>query len=209
MTALIVVLGIVLFLLILLLCPVHVYAAYENELSAKIRYLFISYKIAPSPQKAEADAQENKEKTEKQTGNDTKSRIRGIIEQKGLSGFLDIIQEFASIATGAAKKLFSHLVIDMISTDISVADEDAAQTAILFGGICAAVYTPMGMLVNNLKCKQYHINIVPNFQAKECKIRFHFKAHILLLFLVSSSLSALFKSLKVFKAIKQTSEHET
>lgn len=206
MTALWIVLGIILFLVILLLCPVHVYASFENEFSAKVRFLFIRYKVFPLPQKAEEKAEEVEEKIEKKAGNAAKSRIRGIIEQKGLSGFLDIIKEFASIATGTAKKLLSHMVIDIISTDISVADEDAAQTAILFGGVCAAVYTPMGILVNNLKCKEYHINIVPNFQAKDCKIRFNFRAHILLLFLVSSSLAALLQSLRVFKTIRQTSD---
>ncbi len=207
MTALWIVLGILLFLFILLLCPVHLYATFENEFSAKVRYLFITYKVYPQPEETKPEqAQEVKEKKEKQAENDAKSRIRGIIEQKGLSGFLEILKEFASIATGAAKKLFVHFIIDYISTDVSVADEDAAQTAILFGGICAAVYTPMGMLVNNLKCKEYHINIVPNFQAKECKIRFHFRAHISLLFLISSSLAAFLQSIKVFKSIRQTTD---
>ncbi len=208
MTAVIVICGVLLFFLILLLCPVHIYADFENELGARIRYLFFTYKIAPTPQKVEPKEEKRpKEKKEQAAGNDAKSRIRGILEQKGLSGFLSILREFASMATGTAKKVFSHMVIDSISVDVAVGDEDAAQTAILFGGICAAVYTPMGMLVNNLKCKQYHINIVPNFQAKTCKIRFHFKAHILLLFLVASSLSALFQSMKIFKAIKQTPEN--
>ncbi len=207
MTALWIVLGILLFLFILLLCPVHLYATFENEFRTKVRYLFITYKVYPQPEETKPEqAQEVKEKKEKQAENDAKSRIRGIIEQKGLSGFLEILKEFASIATGAAKKLFVHFIIDYISTDVSVADEDAAQTAILFGGICAAVYTPMGMLVNNLKCKEYHINIVPNFQAKECKIRFHFRAHISLLFLISSSLAAFLQSIKVFKSIRQTTD---
>ncbi len=204
MIAVIVVLGVLLFFLILLLCPIYIDANFENELSAKVRYLFFTYKILPRPQKAEPEIVEKIE--EKKTGNDVKSRIGDIIEQKGLSGFLNIVGEFASIATGTAKKFFSHLVIDKLSTDISVADEDAAQTAILFGGVCAAVYTPMGMLVNNLKCKQYQINIVPNFQAKTCKIRFNFRSHILLIFLVSSSLTALLQSLTVIKKIKQATD---
>ncbi len=208
MTALMVGLGIVLLLLILLLCPVYIVADFENELSAKVRYLFISYRIAPQSQKAETEeAEAVQKKKEKKNKNDAKSKIKGIIEQKGLSGFLDIIREFASIATGTAKKWFSHLIVDNISIDISVEDEDAAQTAILYGGICAAVYTPMGMLLHNLRCRQYHINVVPNFQGKECKIRFSFKAHMRLFFLVASSLSALFQSMKVIKAIRQTSEN--
>ena len=205
MTALFIILCIVLFFLILFLCPVTVYAHFENELTAKVRYLFINYKIFPQPQKAEVQVSEE-DKKEKAKADDTKSKIKGIIEQKGLSGFLSIIKDFASIATGTAKKLFFHMIIDNISTDIAVADEDAAQTAILYGYVCAVVYPSMGLLVNGMKCRKYHINIVPDFQSKESRIRFEVKSHIKLLFIVSSGLSALIQSLKVLKAAKFTSK---
>jgi len=208
MTALIITFSIVLFIFILLLCPVTAYARFENELTAKIRYLFISYKILPQPEETKGKGTEE-EKKEKPKTNETKSKIKDIIEQKGLSGFLSLIKDFASIVTGTAKKTFSHMVISNISTDISVADEDAAQAAILYGCVCTVVYPSIGLLVNNMKCRKYHINIVPNFQSKESKIRFEAKAHIQLLFLVSSALSALIQSLKVLKAAKISSKTQS
>ena len=144
------------------------------------------------------------EKKEKSNG--TKSKIKDIIEQKGLCGFLNIIKDVAAIATGSAKKIFSHIVIHNISTNIAVADGDAAQTAILYGHICTVVYTSIGILVNNVKCRKYHINIVPDFQSKESRIDFELKAHIRLLFLVSSGLTALLRTLKVLSAAKITSK---
>jgi hypothetical protein len=205
MTALIIILSIILFFLILLLCPVTVYAYFEDELTAKVRYLFITYKIHQKPEEEKRKLADGTEEIEKKVKtNETKSRIKDIIEQKGLSGFLNIIKDFASIATETAKKLFSHMIINNISTDIAVADEDAAQTAILYGYVCTLVYTSIGLLVNNMKCRNYHINIVPDFQSKESRIRFEAKAHIQLLFLVSSGLSALLRSLKVLKAAKIT-----
>lgn len=208
MTALIVIACILLFFFLLLLCPLHIYAAYENELSARIRLLLFTFKILPQPEEKEEELKEAaKEKIEKVKDEDTLSKIRGIIQQKGLSGFLNLIQEIASIATGAAKKFFSHIVIDSIFINVSVADEDAAQAAILYGGVCAGIYTPMGLLLSNMKCKRYHINVVPNFQEKECKINFELKSHIRLLFVISLLLSALLKSLKVYKKIKSTSKN--
>ena len=205
MTALIIILCIILFFFILLLFPVTVYAGFEDELTAKITYLFIHYKILPQPEKPEQKEEEDKkeeEKDEKQKENGTISKIKGIIKQKGLSGFLDIIREFVSIGTGSAKKLFSHIVIDNISVDIAVADEDAAQAAIFYGYTCSVAYPAMALLVNNMKCKKYHIHINADFNENESIVQFKIKAQIQLLFIFSSALPALFKSLKVLKAVK-------
>lgn len=206
MTALLVILCIFLFLFLLLLCPIHLFARFENELCVKVRWLFIHYSVFPRPPEEgkPADAEGKKEITEK---NETKSKIRGIIEQKGLSGFLNILQEFASIAAGTAKKLFARMVIDLISADITVSDEDAAQTAILYGGVCAAVCASVGVLLNSMKYKRYQINVVPDFQAKESKIQFDFKSHILPVLLVAPLLSALFRSLKILKSAAQVSKN--
>jgi hypothetical protein len=179
-----------------------VYAGFEDELTAKVTYLFIHYKILPQPEKSKQKEEEDKkeeEKEEKQQENDTISKIKGIIKQKGLSGFLDIIKEFVSIGTGSAKKLFSHIIINNISVDIAVADEDAAQAAIFYGYTCSVVYPAMALLVNNMKCKKYHIHINADFNENESKVQFKIKAQIQLLFIFSSALPAFFKSLKVFK----------
>ena len=205
MTALIIILCIILFFFILLLFPVTVCAGFEDELTAKVTYLFIHYKILPQPEKPEQKEEEDKkeeEKDEKQKENGTISKIKGIIKQKGLSGFLDIIREFVSIGTGSAKKLFSHIVIDNISVDIAVADEDAAQAAIFYGYTCSVAYPAMALLVNNMKCKKYHIHINADFNENESKIQFKIKAQIQLLFILSSAVPALFKSLKVIKEAK-------
>ncbi|HEX2985565.1 MAG TPA: DUF2953 domain-containing protein [Caproiciproducens sp.] len=204
MTALWVIFWVLLFLLILLLCPLSVSVVFKSELVVKIRYLFFHYQLYPRPEEPIKEQKKAAEKKEKNDNEAAKSKIRGILEQKGLSGFLDIIREFASIATGAAKKWFSHMVIDNIYMDITVADEDAAQAAILYGAVCSAVYAPLGIILNNFKCKGYHINVVPDFKTHECKIYFNFKAHMILLFLVSATLTALVQSLKLLQKMKKT-----
>ena len=207
MTALWITLGILLFFFLLMLCPVTVYAKFINEFSAQVRFLFVKIPLYPRPKKKEAAEKkrnEEKEKNEKDEKDASKSKIREILEQKGLSGFLGIIREFSSVATGAAKKLFSHLVIDRIILHVTVADEDAAQAAILYGEVCAGVYTPMGILLNQLKYKEYHIEVVPDFQKKKCGIQFYAKIHIRLLFLIAPALKALVQSLKIMIKISKT-----
>ncbi|MDF1495054.1 DUF2953 domain-containing protein [Caproiciproducens sp. CPB-2] len=115
---------------------------------------------------------------------------------------MDIISEFASIATGAAKNLFSHVVIQRIFVDIAVADEDAAQAAISYGCTCSVVYPAMAVLVTRVKCRDYHIHIAPDFNEKESRIFFTCEIKTKLLFILSSMLPALLKSLMLLKKIK-------
>jgi hypothetical protein len=200
MTALIIVLGIVIFLLFLLILPITVSANFENELTAKVSYLFFHYKILPQPEKPKQLEKNNKEKKEeKQEENSTISKIKGIINQKGLPGFLNIIKDFVSVGTGAAKKLFSRVTIQTVSVHIEVADEDAAQAAILYGYTCSVVYPAMSLLVNNLKCKEYQIHIHADFKEKKSKVQFYIKAQVRLLFILKITLTALLQSLKVLK----------
>lgn len=200
MNTLQIILLIVLFFGILLVCPVTVKMRFENEFTATIRYLFFRYKIRPEPEVPKREEKVGKEKIEEKE--DTKSKIKEIIRQKGLSGFLNIINKFASVATGAAKKLFSRLTIQNISVDIAVADEDAAQTAIYYGYTCSVVYTAMGILVANKNCKRYHMNVVPDFNKKESKVLFQCKIRIKLFSILTSLLPALIQSLKIYKAMK-------
>lgn len=204
MTALIVILCIFLFVFLLLLFPIQVSATFETELGLKVRYLLIRYTVLPE-QPGKKAKQEKKEIKENEEEHETKSKIREIIEQKGLSGFLNILREFASIAAGTAKKLFSHMVIDRLYADVVVSDEDAAQTALLYGGACAALCGAAGILLNTMKYRQYHISVVPDFQAKQSAVNFDFRVHILPVFLVGPLLSALFRSLKIMKSAARVS----
>ena len=84
MTALIIILCILFFFFILLLFPVTVSASFEDEFAAKVTYLFIHYKILPQSEKAEQKQETtDEEKEKKKQGNDTLSKIKGIIKQKG------------------------------------------------------------------------------------------------------------------------------
>lgn len=182
----------VLFLFAALLCsPVSVQASFDLEtgLAARIKYLFFSYRLAPAREEKKT---EGAEKKKAERPEDKKGRIKDIIDQKGLSGFLGFIKSLADIAAGAAKKLFSHLVIRDISVALTVADEDAAETAILYGSACSVLYPAMSVLIANTKCKKYRVSVKPDFQSSEVRLLFSAKAGVRLCFLLSAGIAALF-----------------
>lgn len=203
MTALWIFLGIVVLNAALLACPVKVRVRFEDAFSAEIAFLFFRYRIP---------AQTEEKKEEKPAGEQEERKKRKItdiintVKKKGLSGFLELLGELARLASGTARRVFSHVRVDAFDLDIVVGGSDAARAAINFGAVCAAVYPAAGALEKCMKFRARSMNIVPNYDGGESRVRFRARARVRLFFLVSSLLWALSHSGGLVKALKEQSE---
>ncbi|MCI1955321.1 MAG: DUF2953 domain-containing protein [Oscillospiraceae bacterium] len=195
MTALFVTAGILLFLAVLLACPVVVQARYREEFHVRVGYLFFHYTVVPrSGTKEEPEAP--KERPPK------KGRFRRLLKAKGLSGFLEILRQGAEIVSKANREILSRLVLDRVRLEISVTGEDAAKTALTYSYVCGAVGSAAGLILGNVKCRRYHISVTPDFQGENSRVEFDAKAHIGLAFVLYGGFRTLFRILKVAKMWK-------
>ena len=183
--------GIFLIFAIVLACPVIVDIQFKDSFVVKIKILGIP--ITVFPQKEKTQSEEEKEKTGKF------SKIKGILESKGLSGLLDFFKELAGVAAGTGKKLFSHLVIYQLLVDIAISNEDAAKTAIQYGQACAVVYPAMSMITTVAKCKQSHVCVIADFDDKKTKADFRLKAGMRPIFVLTAGISGLIRLIKVYR----------
>lgn len=76
-------------------------------------------------------------------------------------------KKVAELAVSALQDFFSHILVKKLSLSISVAGDDAADTAIKYGKYCAVVYPAVGTIVRVVKCKGYGVDINPNFSEKQ------------------------------------------
>lgn len=98
---------------------------------------------------------------------------------------------------------FSHILIKKFSLSISVAGDDAADTAIKYGKYCAVVYPAVGTIVRVVKCKGYGVDINPNFSEKaETEINFDFAARIFAFRLIGLAVKHGIKGLKLLAEVK-------
>lgn len=197
MTAWIIVTAVLAVIVLLLSCPVHLYASYQEEWRARIRYLFITYTLVPKKtkrkrkkKKKEPAPSEKKEEQEKSSG------LRDIIKEKGIKGLLELLKQLANAAVGGAKILFRHLVIRKCNLTVTVGDEDAAETAMEYGYLCAAVYPASGAIISNTKCRDHNIRVVCDFHQKETTVWFQGHASVKLVFLAAAAVTAFFRFLK-------------
>ena len=188
--------GIFLIFAIVLACPVIVDIQFKDSFVVKIKILGIPITVFPQKEKPQSEEQKvkKKKKPEEEKEKTGKfSKIKGILESKGLSGLLDFFKELAGVAAGTGKKLFSHLVIYQLLV------EDAAKTAIQYGQACAVVYPAMSMITTVAKCKQSHVCVIADFDDKKTKADFRLKAGMRPIFVLTAGISGLIRLIKVYR----------
>lgn len=198
MTALWIFLGILALNGVLLSCPVKLRVTFEEAFSAEVGFLFFRYRF---PSQTE-EKPEKKPSGEEGRKNRKITDIINTVKKKGLSGFLEFFKELARLVSGTARRVFSHVRVDRFDLDIAVGGSDAAHAAVNFGAVCAAVYPAAGALEKNMKFRARSINIVPDYNGGESRVRFRAKARVRLFFLLSSLLWALSHSGGLVKTLK-------
>lgn len=168
----------------------------ENGFSGEIKYLFFQYRF-PTEEVPEQEADKKKKDKKKKDEPEKKQSLRDIIKERGFAGFLHFLSELASIATGAAKRIFSHFYLKELKIHVRLGAEDAAETAVLYGTVSGLVYPAAGTLVTAFHCKHYDVRITPNFNEEELSAQMHMNGSVRLLFIVAAGLYALLRYVKM------------
>ena len=207
MTGWIVAGSIILLLALLLFSSVSFEAAFEEEFSARAGFLFFHVRLWPRPEKEPAAQPPGKE--EKPAPKKKPSKLRELLQKKGVSGFLELLRAFSRVAYGSVKKIFSHTVIRLLLLDLTIGGEDAAQTAVRYGRACGLVSTALTALLSAAKYRERHVNVrvTPDFQNGNSSVQFHVLLKIKLLFLLSAALSAFLSIIKIYLKSRKESGH--
>ena len=204
MTWLYIVLGIILFILLILLIPVGVKAGFEGELKAVLQIGFIPITLYPPKPKKEKKPKEKKPEEEKPKEEKPKEKRPSLIQEKGILWLIDLIREAASLAAGALKGFFKHLKIKRLNISISYCGEDAEDTAVKYGYFCLAVYPAVSILVKASDCRQYGVDIAPDFnEGSESRYAVDIYAYIRIIWVVAVALRYGFRALKLLLSLRR------
>ncbi len=181
-----IILGILLLILILLLLPITVKLHYRNELSVVLYIGFVKLRLLPSkPKKSKKKKKQKQKKTDDKTEKN-EDKKKNIISEKGLSWLAETIKKIAELAQNVLKSFFKHIIIKNMMISVSVAEGDAAATAIHYGYYCSAIYPAAGIIARSTNCKKYGVDITPDFneKAKSC-YTIDFEAKILVIWILA------------------------
>ena len=145
MIVLYVILGILLFLFLLTLLNIHITAIYHNELRLWVRIAFVKLKKPEEePKKKSFD-------------------FKAFVKEKGVSGIINIVKEIAKLAGGTVSDVLFAFTVTRLKLDIKVAGSDAADSAIKYGRVCAALFPSLQLIMTVVKVKKYDVNVNPDF----------------------------------------------
>ena len=93
--------------------------------------------------------------------------IKAFYNNQGFSGVLQLLRDTVSSINGMFGSIFRHFVFKELKLYLTVGGSDAAETALLYGKICSAVFPAMGLITSTCKVKEYDCAVRPNFIAAE------------------------------------------
>ena len=129
----------------------------ENEFILSFRLLFLKYTVSPEKAKRKKKGKKKKKKTPEKT---EEKKKEGFFKHQ-TSGFG--VYDYIELIKIVLEKFVAKIYFEKLDVDITVASDDAAQTAQNFGRLNAAIYPLAGLINGHKKIKSLHIGITPDF----------------------------------------------
>lgn len=202
--------ALLLVLLLLLLAPIRLEVAFRQEFSAQVRYLFLCFPLAPSPEPLEEPSPSQPPVQEGKPASSPSflQKLRVLLRREGLSGFLQTLQEVAQQVKTASAHLLKRIKLKRFDLYICLGGkEDAAAAAIQYGQVCAAAYGASGALLQLFPCRKKSVSVDLDYSHQEHQVDFSATISIRVLFLLIEGLILLYRVLPFFKKLQAAEDH--
>lgn len=154
MTALYIIIGIVALPVLLLLLPCGIALTYrEDAFTATLHYLWLRFPLLPTPQKGKPAKTKKGEKT---TPKKAKKK-RPFLDYLGL--FNDLLPQLRN----TLRRTIGKISLARCRVTLTVAQEDAADTAIRYGYAQALVHNLYGFLANHIRVREYRVQVLQDY----------------------------------------------
>ncbi len=194
--------GIILFFVILFSIRLSVIIDYSDKTVVTLKYLFLKIPIVDTskpekekkPKKDKKSKKDSKKEEEKKDDNETEnasdekakpkekkqgnSLIKQLYLDQGYDGLVKMIRAVGNSLGGFFGKLYKTFVFDELYITMITAGNDAADTAIKHGKLCAEIYPVLGKLVSTGKVRKYDFDISPDFLAKKSSAEAYIRLHV-------------------------------
>ncbi|MBE6810647.1 MAG: DUF2953 domain-containing protein [Ruminococcaceae bacterium] len=188
MITLIVLGAIICFLLVLCFLPLSIDLVYEDDCVFKIKYAGITLINSEKSIKAKA---KNHKKDTNTTPEKKDNFIKKTYKQKGMSGTVKYFSNILSIVLKKLWWLLKHFKFRKFKFDLTIATDDAANTAIQYGEICAALYPIFAVVQSVLDVKPELVNINADFEKTNWEFKTCVKVRAGLIYWLIASIGAL------------------
>lgn len=130
----------------------------EEEFILSFKLLFFVFTVSPENKKKKKKKAKKKEKEKKErpAKKEKDNFFRSHTSDFGVFDYIELIGI-------VIEKFIAKIYFDKLEAEIRVAGDDAAQTALNFGRLNAAIYPIAGLINGHKRIKKLHIGITPDF----------------------------------------------
>ncbi len=191
-------------LLLLLLLPVGARVRFDGECRITVRYAgvpvwrYTPEKAARRQARAEREkprpAKKASKKAAKKPKEEKPSPVKAITERlrrEGAGAAVAYLREMARLVTGTARRLLRALRFGHCTVLVAVAAEDAADTALRYGKLCAVAYPAQTLLLENLHIRRLDLDMRPDFRREEDAVWADIRLHTLPLRMIAAAVGTL------------------
>ena len=197
-----VLLGLVALVFVALAVKVRFDIEYSAEnTSVALRWLFLRFPLYPMEKKEKAPKKKDdgKKKEEKKPEEEEKKEepkeetkpakkkdnfLVTFYSAEGLEGVLTVLKRACAYMKTFFGRMIYGVVVDEFYLEMRCVKDDAAETAIYYGEVCAAVFPMLASLASRCRLKKYDVNIYPDYIARYSDASFALRFHITPLYFV-------------------------
>lgn len=202
MTAVYIVAGVLLLIGILVLLPISVFFKFDGGIEFSVRYMrfikIFSYPKSPEKKEAEIEDEDEDENAEDTPQKKKKNFLAEDFERLGVRNF---IKAYTPAAKELIKRLFwflKRIKFKIFILDLTVATDDACDTAVEYGKICSLLYPVLSVIRENTNTKMKRININADFNKTSYDFMTEISASVKPVF----AIIALIKIYGIYKSLK-------
>lgn len=177
MTALYIILGIILFIVIAFSIRVSVIVEMTDKNKVIVKYLFLKFTVLdsskpktekPKKEKAKKDEQPKQEEgaceeATPQAQEKGNSFLKQLYTDHGYDGIVKMLVGVKNSLSSFFGKLYKTITINELYLTMHITGKDAADTAIQYGKISSWLFPLLGKLASTCKMKKYDVDISPDF----------------------------------------------
>ena len=194
MTGFIITMFILSVIFLLLFASLKIELRLNNSAYFKVKYLGITLYNVNSPKK------QHKKKTREKISDPKKTKFKELLKKYSegkskpeiLKELLDAIKTFFT----NFKRFIKHIVFKNINFDLTVGSDEAAKTAILYGGFCTILSSLVTLLSNSHNFKPSNISVKTDFSSENISVSLDCIIKIKLLHILAFAFLWAFKLLK-------------
>ncbi len=148
-----------------LFVPIYACVRYDGTLTVRLRVWGIPITLVPSDEQDERQTPAAPSRHKPSKAAELKRELTRNFREDGVGATLHYLGELGAIASRAVGRLLRAVTVDRLRLEMRISAPDAADTAVRYGQVCAALYPALALVERAVRVRRREVRVEPNFLA--------------------------------------------